>query len=276
MTEKYSRQDRQVPVSAANVKCPLCDSNYLNTSISSLGPVCEDCGAVVSVAFDMDSIPDDFEQKSEATSAWSEYYRITNSTEQQIARAFEVLENISNQLSIPSSIRERAAEIYADGATKTLTDGRSTEVFVSACITLAGREKQEPIPADRIATKADIDVTSLRRICRELREEFDLEISACLPTEYLTDLTRALELENATRATAIRILKSLPSQRTGGKHPAAIAGAALYLASEGEVTQRDVARATEVTTETIRLRVNECRETSDGEYESNRSPRSNQ
>lgn len=264
MTKNPNQQLPSEATSTERVDCPACNSTNISDSISGIGPVCKECGAVVSVPIEIEYPDAEFEQNSNQTKEWSEYYSVTNSTEQLVADAFEVLEEIAVQLAIPSSVRERAAEIYTDAALCGLTDGRPTELLVAACVTTAGRESRSPFPAERISSLVDEDVHSVRRICRELQRELEIDISPCVPEDYLANLIRLLELNKSTKTSANQILSAIPSQNIGGKDPCAIAGAAIYLAAEGAVTQREVAASTAVTTETIRVRVNECRESING------------
>ncbi|WP_158413122.1 transcription initiation factor IIB family protein [Halorhabdus tiamatea] len=248
----------------STVRCPACDSTEVDRSIEGLDPFCQECGAVVSAPIEFDEALTDFEPDRDARESWSENHRVTNSTEYQIARAFEYLEELGSRLDVPTSTRERAAEIYADGATETLTDGRSMELFVTACVTVAGQESENPIPASRIADIADVDSDSLRRICRVLRQDLDYGSQPSPPRTYLGGLARDLEIHKATVSVAEELLEAVPAKQLCGKHPGAFAGAALYLAAEGAITQREIATATGVTTETIRLRVKDCREAANG------------
>lgn len=212
----------------------------------------------MSVADDIPS-PPEVEERQNSEEAWRDHYRISNSTEQNVASALAVLERLGQRLDIVPDVRERAAELYAEAAIETSTDGRSTESVVAACLVMAGRELQAPIPTGRVADAADLEQGQLRRAASALRSELGCMSPPCPPEAYLADLTRALALDNSTRTTAGQILEAVPSERVGGKHPGVVAGAALYLAADGAITQREVADVTGVTTETVRLRVKECR-----------------
>lgn len=265
MTEDGQLQPHQNPEKDTPIECPTCGSTNISESVPGVGPVCEDCGVVLSAPIEIEHSAAEFTRESEQTKTWSEFQSVTNSTEQQVAQAFEILEEIGDRLAVPSSVRERAAEIYTDAAVESLTDGRSTELLVAACLTIAGRECRSPIPAGRIAATVDPNVNAVCRICSELQRTLEHDISHCPPEDYLVNLTRELGLNESIKAVANQILAALPPKSTGGKHPGAMAGAALYVAADGTITQRDVAVSTAVTTETIRLRVNECREASDPE-----------
>lgn len=243
-------------------ECPACGSVEIDNSVESLDPVCQGCGVIVTTASEIDPDGIATEQETSTRTRWVNSSRVTNSTEQRIASAFETLEEISGRLDLPTAVRKQAAEIYAEAATQTLTDGRSTEVFIAACITAASRESGSPVIADRVARIVNLDPNSIRSLSRELRRELDLSTSPCPPEAYLDTLAKSLELDRSIQKRAEVILESVPSRLTGGRHPGAFAGAALYTAADGDVTQRDVARVTGVTPETIGLRVKDCREVS--------------
>jgi len=249
-------------------ECPACGSLDVDSSISGLNPFCTDCGAVVTAPVEFDVASDEYDSEDGSSESWSDHCRVTNSTESQIAQALEILEELGAELDLSVDTRERAAQIYADGAIEDLTDGRSTDTFVTACLSVAGDECRSPIPASHIAEVAGVDSDSLRRISRILREELNYGTTPCPPRSYLGHLSQSLDLDEPIITVANEILESVPACRISGKHPGAFAGAALYIAADGQVTQRDIAMESGVTTETIRLRVNECREAIDSQAKS--------
>ena len=68
-----------------------------------------------------------------------------------------------------------------------------------------------------------------------------------------------MQLDASTVAEAKQMLGAIDGSVLAGKDPVGFAGAALYLAAGGEVTQREIARMTGITTETLRVRVHDCR-----------------
>lgn len=236
--------------------CLNCESDEFESGPLDLDSVCTSCGAVG----DFVSTPErDASQTSDQVErfSWSDHYTVKNSTEQQVATALESLERISSQLKIPDQVRVRVAEIYGQAAIERTTDGRSTEAVVIAAVIIASREFEVPYPIGRIADVTDIDVRDIKQALSRVKN--DLYLYTCCPPEaYLNKLTMPLEVQSSVQA-AQEILDDLPDNKIGGKNPAAVAGAALYLAADGEITQREVARISGVTTETVRLRVKECR-----------------
>jgi transcription initiation factor TFIIB len=238
--------------------CAICTEGELVEGPTPLGAVCETCGAVAS-AVDH-SVSDTLTERSRSHNpSWSDFVRITNSTEGQVAAALESLERLGEKLETPPEVRRRAGELYAEAAIGRHTDGRSTELMVGAALILAGWELKRPNPTGRVAETANLSIKGLRRALGVFRRDLGHLIPGCLPGMYVDEFAQLLTLDKGIAIGAQQLLDALPAGRMGGKHPGAVAGAALYLAADGELTQREVARVAGVTTETIRLRVKECR-----------------
>ena len=257
---KDTRIEEQSAESSHQTKCPSCGSLVLDQSLPTLDAVCRECGVVVSAIPDSEDIFDERRSEEEEIEDWKSYYAITNSTEQQVALAFETLESIGDGVGAPIELRQRAAEIYAAAAIETLTDGHPSGLVIAACLAVAGREEKSPISTGRLANAAGSDPGTLRRMRRTVERECGLDSPPCEPEAYLEGLSRTLNLKAKTEAAARQIISTMPSGAILGKNPSGFAAAALYLVSDGAITQREVAAAAAVTTETIRMRVKDCRE----------------
>ena len=225
-------------------------------------PTCDSCGTLVDGDYNRSSPAHATSPSADsAVEDWSSFSRVGNSTEKQVAVAIEEIEGISELLNLGSEVRERAAEIYADAAVSGHTDGRSTEAVTAVVTCLAARETSTPRPVDYIARKADVPITKLRRLLRLLQSELEYSTTVSEPVDFLDHLCEFTTAATEDRRRAEERLNSSGSTpRYCGKHPGSIAAAALYLESDGNLTQRELARASGVTEETIRVRVKEFRE----------------
>ncbi|WP_435345075.1 hypothetical protein [Haloarchaeobius sp. HRN-SO-5] len=239
--------------------CPACGSHRFSKPVSSLDPICDDCGAVISDTVEHVELQEEPDDELSTELSWAEYYTISNSTEQQVASALEVLESISDGLTLATDVRKRAAEIYTEVAVENLTDGRSTDLMVGAVVALAARELGDPRPTGLIANAAAVRTGSLRRLIRQLPRELDWPSTVCRPGEYLPYLRQQLHLEGRHEAEALELLNSLDETTVSGKSPVGFAGAALYLAAGGVVTQRTIAQTAGITGETLRVRLRDIR-----------------
>lgn len=241
------------------VSCPACGSMQIDTVAPVADPVCTECGAVISDEVEHPQILDDSDDGAGEVLSWRDHYTVTNSTEQRVARALEVLEEIAGQINLERSTRKDAAEIYEEAAISNLTDGRSTDLVVAVAIEMAAREARKPRPSGRIAEAANVRVDSLRRLSRRLMRELERSATVSHPAEFLPYLREELDLNPRHEEEARKILALLNETALAGKSPVGFAGAALYLAIDGAITQRKIAQVAGITGETLRVRISEIR-----------------
>lgn len=242
--------------------CQACGERSLTTLSERSERVCTTCGLVadtdthipsgaLSEVTDGDSQP----------ATWDEHYTVHNSTEQQVATAFERLEAIADQLQLSTAARKACAEKYASAQLAGITDGRSTTTMVVAAICVGTRSIQRPRPADRAAEVSDCSPTRVKQCIRLYQANLDQELSVCEPAAYVSWLCTDGQIPASTESEAIDILHRIGDDGPpSGSNPASIAGAAIYLAAGGSVTQRTIADLVGVTSETICLRVGDIRE----------------
>lgn len=238
-------------------ECAICGSLESLEEIDDIGLVCSSCGGVATVAGEISPVEFGAAEPEERT--WSEFSKVRTSTEAEVRDAFEYIEEFADRLHLPAEVRLRAAEIYADAAVEAITARRSGREIVAAIIAVASRELERPLPNERIAQAAEVDSTRLGRLIRFVQRDLDRYTSPNSPTAYVHPLALSLSLDESVERTASSILEQMSGVQTGGCHPGGLAAAALYLAGDGQVTQREVAEAAGVTGETIRVRVRDCR-----------------
>jgi len=238
------------------LSCPLCGSAELDDFTLESNLVCSNCGLVISDELTID--PTQLRQLGtpEEQLTWAEHYKVSSSTEQQVASALSFLEDIANRLSLSTEARERAAELYGQAAIQNATDGRLAALVVAAIIVHTTRELRSPLPIGRVSGAADVEIRSLEKLIRKLPRELEFEPRACRPAEYLPYLCEELEMDSSVSEQAQELLSELERAGvTSGRHPLGIAAAAVYRASDGVVTQRAVAAVAGVTEETVRVRL---------------------
>jgi transcription initiation factor TFIIIB Brf1 subunit/transcription initiation factor TFIIB len=240
-------------------ECGICGSTGSLEELDNVGQVCRSCGGVVAIADEFDSVNFVSAEESEERT-WLEFSKVRTSTEAEVRDAFEFIEEFANQLTLPSEVRVRAAEIYADAAVESITARRSGREVVAAIIAVASRELKRPLPNERIAQAANMESARLGQLIRFVQKELDRSTVPNSPAAYVHSLALSLNLDEPTERTARAILREVPGEQTGGCNPGGLAAAALYLGGDGQVTQREVADAAGVTGETIRVRVKDCRE----------------
>jgi transcription initiation factor TFIIIB Brf1 subunit/transcription initiation factor TFIIB len=257
------------PAPPADWQCPDCGGDRIEEGIGDVEGICPNCGLVVRDFESGPVVEDATHDHSHDTDTddrpqWLDHYSPSNATEQQVRLAVDTLDSLADDLSLSDETKVEAARRYGDAAKAKVTDGRSTVILVAATLHLVARSNGEPRPLAHVVREAGVEREPLAGMTRKLQRELEFEHTGSHPEDYLDHLARELGLESAVeRATNV-----IEAARTGdalnGKSPPGVAGAALYLASDSGVTQREVARTAGVTKETIRVRLNALREAADG------------
>ncbi|NHN64381.1 hypothetical protein G9463_13895 [Haloarcula sp. JP-Z28] len=251
------------PKSGQVEACPVCDTNAIDASISSFDGVCTECGFVIHDGTDT-SAPDWLVVRTKEDQPggedWLSTCRVQNATEQQLAKAFEGIEDLADRLNISVGLRRDAADVYCKAFLAGTTDGRETTTMIAACVRLASLQDNHPIPAGRLTETSDIDSGQFHRNCSTLRDELDQPLPVPEPADYLTFLDNEFTVDEKNLRASAQLLEDVTgSPSLVGKDPSGTAAAALYFGGE-EFTQADVAEAVGVTTETVRNRVAQFRE----------------
>lgn len=253
-------------------RCPDCNGNNLDKSVENIDAVCNGCGYVIHDFANpaefleigsierAERISSEENRKQDPQRNWTDVYTAITGTEQRIATAYESLEELADILTLSIEVRKRTATAIATAAEENLIAGRSLESVVGALVYVTAREIGTPRPLTLVAENIERETRDLERLVRSLHLELDLEHQGCHPEEYLPYLCRELGYTEDVEHQAREWIND--AQRVGltnGKSPTGCAGAALYLASNGEQSQRTVAVTVGVSKETIRLRIKEFR-----------------
>jgi len=202
---------------------------------------------------------------------WQARTRILTSIERNLAQAMNELDRLADLLNLPSYVKEEAARIYREAVDKGLVRGRSIESVIAATIYLACREMKVPRSLDEISKHTRIGRKEIARCYRLLLRELRIKVSTTDPADYVPRIVYGLGLPGSAVKIAIEILnKSREHGVTGGKDPAGLAAAAVYIAAEqlGErKTQKEIAHIAGVTEVTVRNRYKELAKVLGLEYE---------
>lgn len=250
----------------AEAVCPGCDAHDWDETIDEIAAVCRSCGYVVEAlpinqsSTDSATIGGPASEESESEARWADTYTVANSTEQQVGHALERLEVIADELRWASPVRATAAETLGAAAKQRVTDGRSVDLIVGAALHLAGKTEQEPRPLERVARSIGTDRDTLIQTTRVLQRELALDQPVCSASMYLPFLIAEREYSAEVERRATALVETVEQTgRATGISPSGLAAAALYEASDGNVTQRDLAYDAGITTETIRVRLQDIR-----------------
>jgi len=237
--------------------CPVCDSNSVETNVYGLSGICEECGFVLDKQGQID-VPQWAVNGSNETQTgpegWLEFSTVTNGTEQQLAEAYGIIEQIATVFPVPIQLRKETATVYATAFRNKATDGRDTKNMVAACLRIGSRRVEHAVPQNRLIDLDDVSSSAFRKCVSAVCSETEQDLSPVKPTDYLWFLEELLDLEETEITATTNTLEVVEeTNQIVGKDPSGVAAAGVYTTVDS-VTQKQAANAVGVSTETIRLR----------------------
>lgn len=248
--------------------CPRCEGEEFEESFTHFDGFCTHCGLVIEDFNNPRSItpsqqPDKHNEESlidQDVPDWPEYVTITNATEQQYAQAIDELETFADELWVPANSRVKIAEFYADAMLERSTDGRATPAVIGALLHIVSRNAEEIRPICAISDCIDMEEQRITSFVRNLQYELSHEVAVSKPIGFLPYLCNTLDFDEDVSHRSEQVIDKLEEcGLSNGKSPGGIAGAVLYEVTNGSRTQREIAEAVGVSTETIRQRLNDIR-----------------
>lgn len=192
---------------------------------------------------------------------WQIRSRIQTSQDRNIQQAAGHLERIAFRINLPPNVKEEALKIYRAAVRAGLVRGRSIESVMAASIYAACRILKVPRTLDEIADYTKAGRKDVARCYRLLLRHVRLNIPIADPVDFVPRIVSALGLSGVLQRKALEIIQQARrAGLTAGKDPAGLAAAAIYIASlqTGErKTQKEIARAAQVTEVTVRNRYKE-------------------
>jgi transcription initiation factor TFIIB len=130
--------------------------------------------------------------------------------------------------------------------------GRSYALLEAATLYAAYRVHGEPITIDALADRFDVSRKELAATYRMIVQELKLKPQADSPERYVAKHARMFGKRNSEEALEI-LARAREAKIHLGRKPACLAAAALYLASGGQLLQKDLAKFFGVSGVGIRL-----------------------
>ena len=173
--------------------------------------------------------------------------------------AVKAMRMLTDKLGLSEGIFEDAFKLYRRALDKDLIRGKTIEGFVAASLLVVIRERGIPRSLIEIASMIEVDTHVVARLYRELLRDFNLKMPIDEPTKYFDKISARFVLEPQIRGRALEILRDAKTRgMIQGKRPKSIAAAALYLAVKEnyiEITQKKIAKVSEISEVTLRARV---------------------
>lgn len=189
---------------------------------------------------------------------WQIRSRVQSSIDRNLAQAMTEIDRLSDKLSIPSAVKERAAVIYRKALEQGLVRGRSIAAIAAAALYTACRLSGTPRNLKEISEASLVGRKDIARCYRLLLRELSLAMPVTDPSIYIPKIAEKAYMPGHVQTLALKILNEARQKRiSAGKDPVGLAAAALYIAAvlAGEKrTQKEIADAANVTEVTVRNR----------------------
>ena len=189
---------------------------------------------------------------------WDSRSKTHKSSDRNLRQALSLLSTLKDKLSLSDNVVEKAAYLYRKALEKKLVRGRSISAMIAASLYAACRDTETPRTLKDVADAGNIKKKDISRCYRILHQELELKVPVVDPIQCVARIASKLGITEKTKRYAAKILKVAQEHKeSAGKDPMGIAAAALYLScvKNGEnMTQRDIAEASNVTEVTIRNR----------------------
>lgn len=210
--------------------------------------------------------------KSLSRTAKNEFYRLNIlNTRSSVASKNKTLRSgllflnmLQMKLGIPDSIAENSAHMYRKAIRAKLTVGRKSKNIICACIYASCKQCGIPRSILEISTVSNIGKKEIARTYRSLVERLDLLINPFSSREFLASIANEAKISEKSRRDALEIIYSIEKAGLSqGKNPKALASASLYLAcvlNAERKTQAEIAKASNITSTTIRTRYYDLKE----------------
>ena len=192
---------------------------------------------------------------------WQSRIRVSGATERNLTFALSELDRMASNLELQKNLRECSAKIYRDAVGAHLIRGRSIEGVAAASLYAACRIFKIPRTLKEVAEVARVDKKEIGRSFRFITRELKLNLNPTKPLDFLTRFISELELSPKCQKVAKKIIKMAEIRGlTSGRGPTGVCAAAIYASSilnQDRITQRKVAKISQVTEVTVRNRFSE-------------------
>lgn len=192
-----------------------------------------------------------------------QYYRLrkwhsrsSGSKSRNLKTALRHINEIVNQLNLPTSVEEESARMYEKAIDEEVVKGRKIEKIAAAIVFIVSRNQNIPRTMGEFSEAAGISERELGKNYRYVAKEMDVDVETVRPENFIPRYASSLGLSGETQKLARSIIiRAREEGLTSGRSPDGIAAAAIYMAAkekDEKVTQREIAGIAGVTEVTVR------------------------
>lgn len=166
---------------------------------------------------------------------------------------------LTSALELGRGLRNQACSLFTSLHEADLAQGRSIHAVAAVAVYVTCRVNGLPWTQTDVLEVADCDRSLLRATLQAARQEVGLELPPRLPAAFIPRLVSAVDAPDSVRTRATEVAQSLPVDAYTGAKPTGVAAACIYAAAQEQavsITQAELAQEADVTTVTLRSRLN--------------------
>ena len=186
---------------------------------------------------------------------WQHRTSINKCLDRNLVQAMTELDRLSDKVSAPSAVREKAALIYRRALREGQVRGRSISGIAASSLYAACRITDTPRNLRKISKESLVTKKEIARCYGLLVRKLDLHMPTDDPLIYIPRIAQRIGVSGNIETLAAEILKEVRKKRgLEGKKPKGVAAAALYIAcllAGDERTQKEISKASNITEATI-------------------------
>src|SRR4030043_1598430 len=133
---------------------------------------------------------------------WQIRSRVHSSSDRNLAQALGELDRLSDKVSIPPPIKEKAAVVYRKALDKGLVRGRSIAAIAAAALYAACRGSGTPRTLREIAEASLVDKKDVARCYSLLLRELDGPMPIADPLTYVSKIAESTGISGKTQGIA--------------------------------------------------------------------------
>lgn len=179
----------------------------------------------------------------------------SSNKEQNLVKAFTVLDAYASKANMPDNAKEHAAYIYRKAVDKQIIRGNSIQSMMAASVYASCKQLGIPRSVDEVSKIANINRKKLLRSYKRLVKKLELKVDSS-EINYVSKVSSLLSVSEKTSRLANKILYDAKQEKIHvGKNPIGVTAASVYLSAinhDEYIPIARIARKTNISTVTIR------------------------
>lgn len=147
-----------------------------------------------------------------------------------LVKSYLLLDAVKTKMAIPDMVAEKAAYIFRKSIIKKINQARNYPSVMLASLYAACKQTNTPRTMHEISVAGDIKKRRILQAYQVLIAALNLRFEPYHPSEFVTRLCTAMNLNEKTRRAALDILSKVKGEIFYGKNPMSLAAAAVYIA----------------------------------------------